>query len=275
MQLNRTEIPEKVAHHIDADRPVAHVNTLWPPSPDYTVLTWLGRTEEWWAYFEEADLRDYVANPRDDKPTQVLAKVIAPRDIIAYSINRSWGPNNDTVIHGVSINNDTVLIRPETLESDSDLVLSITEALESPSTRTGPIPVGKGKRLMAGLLSLIQRANLVVQLGDSQGRVKVSEYGDTDEAFHIYLGGPSFRGRVAYLDGNLILHRTVGHRAKFNLKGTLTVEGSKGGQTWAKIEDLPWINQVASLTSRVTEEVLAKRLESTVHWSSTSITGTI
>ena len=128
-------------------------------------------------------------------------------------------------------------------------------------------PYGLGRRIDAGMRSLISRAHLEVKVLRWGEKVSSSQYGDTDQNVWIELGDeghPGLPGRYASLVGVLILHRTVGGRAEWRLdeESVMTVYSRNGLEaTAAKLCQLPrcwW----GPLVRRILAELSAQWLES-------------
>ena len=143
-------------------------------------------------------------------------------------------------------------------------VVTVEHKLEARTVWRDQTEPGIWFRHDAGRRSLIERANLEVEVGEIGKAEECSHYGDTDRRVAIAFGDPikSFTfppawGRVARFEGELVLHRTVGNRAEFRLEGVLIVKSSSSGSvTKFKLHDLD-----ARLVERVVEEMTASSLE--------------
>jgi hypothetical protein len=121
---------------------------------------------------------------------------------------------------------------------------------------------GIWKRAEAGLNSLIARAFLPVQSTGTGRARSCSQFGDTDQPMHVIVGeiGPDVIGRAAEFRGFLILHRTVGGRACWSVRGNLSVRGSDGTVSRFALGDtgLGW---ESALANRLVSELAAQVVE--------------
>ncbi len=134
-------------------------------------------------------------------------------------------------------------------------------------------PIGIWKRYTAGLRSLIQRANINLNITDLGAPQECSHYGDTDQRFRFTIGeAPGTYGklplvRYAALEGELVLHRTVGRRTEWRIEmGWLTVwsrqDGSESVFSFDQGMGVLFANQDEKLIiERITGELAARSLE--------------
>ena len=169
-----------------------------PQQGDYVVTYCTDKSLLWWAAFShEADARHLEAAMR--------SSIVS--DAVCHPEGTQWCAHCSEA--------DIGLIEDEPVEKD-----------EFGS------PIGIWKRYTAGIQSLVARADInlkVTGLGIPQ---ECSHYGDTDQRFRFTIGEEAPTEdierlplvRYAVLEGELVLHRTVGRRTEWLIEmGWLTV----------------------------------------------------
>lgn len=131
--------------------------------------------------------------------------------------------------------------------------------------RRGLMAVSVGRRILAGVRSLSERAYLAREVGSPSEPMRCSEYGDTDTRVPIVMGDDdttrprNMTGRRARLQGDLVMHITVGGRAEWYIDDDALLEvwpSGGGAPTTIRWRHVPW-SWRERLTPRVVAELAA------------------
>lgn len=130
----------------------------------------------------------------------------------------------------------------------------------------GAVPIGVGRRLLAGLRSLVDRADLALEIVRVDEPELCSHYGDTDRIVRVHVGDAEKREghRSASVEGDLVLHRTVGRRPEWRWGDDARLVVWPSGEGEPEVIDLRNVPRgwgVTPLLDRVVEEIAARAVE--------------